>query len=650
MVKNQSSQLTGEQLHERLSHLEELNRWHQHTLNVIGALCNIYQQPAHAEDPLHILKETVPFILQVAPVQAIGFCSLKSAEIDIQMSYVNLEKYRTDFNKDLETLIEKGHFSWALNTHFPQIYTVNTRTLILISVSTLSDTKGMFLAYIDNDKPLKEHHKKGIYAIVQHCAYALESHELQQVIQNQNEQLIKSFVSKTIALKEQKNLDRLTLLPNRKILQSAIALSINEAATNHSKLGLILINLDLFKRINGCLGHDAGDKLLQQVSRRLEKSLETCHTIEHTGINHKRQYHIIHLGGDEFCILLSGIYDRTKVKAIMLQISADLSRHYYYGQQEINQTFSAGICVYPDDTHNPEHLLQYANLALDQAKARGRNQFLFYSSDKQSRGLNQIQLSRRLHQALSEEQFRLHYQPQIDIKTKRITGVEALIRWLEPNGDHIPPTQFIPLAEDTGLIIPIGNWVIEESCKQLHRFNTAGFYNIPIAINIAAQQFTQSNFLNSLISAVERHKVSPKLIELELTERVVMGDIEEVSETLWKLHQMGFSIALDDFGTGYSSLSYIRRFHIDKLKIDKSFIDGTPTNRSNVAIVTAISSLANDLGIDVIAEGIEQQQQVDFISSINCHHAQGYFYSKALNEDDLMCLLNKQKQMDRKAV
>ena len=650
MAKNLSTQFTEGALNERLSFLEELNRWHQHTLNVIGALCNVYQHSSHSDDPLFILKETIPFILQVAPLQAIGFCSLKSTQSDVQMSYINDEKFNDMFNQDLEDLIEKGHFSWALNTHFPQVYTINARSLILISVSTLSDTKGMFLAYIDNNKPLKDHHKKGIYAIIQHCAYALENYELQKVIQNQNEHLIKSFVSKSIALKEQKHLDFLTLLPNRNTFQNAISLAIKQADVSHGKLGLILINLDLFKRINGCLGHDAGDKLLQQVGRRLEKSLETCQTISHTDINDKHQYHISHLGGDEFCVLLSGIDEREKIKAIMLQISADLSRHYYYGQQEINQTFSAGICVYPDDTHNPEHFLQYANLALDQAKARGRNQFLFYSADKQSHGLNQIQLSRKLHQALTEEQFQLHYQPQVDIKTKKITGVEALIRWLEPNGNQIPPTQFIPLAEDTGLVIPIGNWVIEQACKQLNRLNKAGFYNIPIAINIAAQQFTQPNFLNTLINAVERHKVSPKLIELELTERVVMGDIEEISETLWKLHQIGFSIALDDFGTGYSSLSYIRRFHIDKLKIDKSFIDGTPKDKNNVAIVTAISSLANSLGISVIAEGIEQQQQVDFITSINCHHAQGYFYSKALNEVELMHLLNKQKQVIQQAV
>ena len=646
--RKENRQLQNTDLKERLSHLEETNRWHLHTLNVISSLCSLYQKPNIGKDPIHLIKETVPYILQVTPFSTVGFCSLSASENDIKLDYVNKHDEESNLRKDLEHLIASGEFAWSLHSHIPQLHHINKRTLVLASIATPTRIRGIFIGRVSPHATFKEHHKKGLHAIIQNCAYTLESNELQHVIKGQNEHLIKSFVSQNAKLKAQNNVDHLTHLPNRQHFQGEAEQHLEHAASTGEKLAIVLLNLDLFKRVNESLGHNTGDQLLQTISRRLLQSLKKAEINRTTQESHSA-YSLSHFGADEFCILLTDICSLEQIEKVMLQLSTDFSKPLTFDTGEIIQTFSAGISLFPDNAETAEELLQFADIALDRAKKKGRNQYIFYKNDEQFHVVDQLGLSRNLHRALEKDEFTLHFQPQINTRTNKVTGIEALIRWTDHTGQSTSPDKFIPLAEDTGLIIPIGRWVIEEACKNLKHLQDLGFVDIPMSINIAAQQFSEPNFIEVLSSTVEKYQLKTEMIELELTERTVMGDIKATISTLMELRSSGYKIAIDDFGTGYSSLSYIKHLPIDRLKIDKSFIADIPGDKGSIAIVKAIAQLAHGIDMDVIAEGVENLMQVSFINSLGCNEAQGYLYSKPLGIDELIGFLNQPNKRIEKA-
>ena len=646
--RKENRQLLNTDLEARLGHLEETNRWHLHTLNVISALCSLYQKPNIGKDPIHLIRETVPFILQVTPFSTVGFCSLSASENDIELDYVSKQEEESSLRKDLEHLIASGEFAWSLHSHIPRLHHINKRTLVLASIATPTRIRGIFIGQVAPNAAFKEHHKKGLHAIIQHCAYALESNELQHVIKGQNEHLIKSFVSQNAKLKAQNNVDHLTRLPNRQHFQSVAEQHLEHAASTGEKLAIVLLNLDLFKRVNESLGHNTGDQLLQTISQRLLESLKKAEINSTTQDCHSA-YTLSHFGADEFCILLTDICSLEQIEKVMLQLSADFSKPLTFDTGEIIQTFSAGISLFPDNAKTAEELLQFADIALDRAKEKGRNQHIFYTNDEKFHVVNQLGLSRNLHRALEKNEFVLYFQPQINTLTNKVTGIEALIRWTDQTGHSTPPDKFIPLAEDTGLIIPIGRWVIEEACKSLKHLQDLGFVDIPISINIAAQQFSEHNFVEALSNTVEKYQLNTEMIELELTERTVMGDIKATVSTLMELRNAGYKIAIDDFGTGYSSLSYIKHLPIDRLKIDKSFIADIPGDKGSIAIVKAIAQLAHGIDMDVIAEGVENLMQVSFINSLGCNEAQGYLYSKPLGIEELIGFLNQPNKRIEKA-
>ncbi|MBL4608118.1 MAG: bifunctional diguanylate cyclase/phosphodiesterase [Pseudomonadales bacterium] len=627
-------------LSNRLNHLEETNRWHLHTLNVISALCNLYQKPKAIKDPVHLISQTAPYILQVTPFSVLGFCSLSSDNNEVDLDYINNEQEKENLRKDLEYLIESGDFAWALHSHIPQVYHQSNRTTVLASVTTPTRIRGIFIGHVPASSHFKEHHKKGLHAIIQNCAYALESHELQHVIKGQNEHLIKSFISQNAKLKAQESVNQLTNLPNRQNFKTTVQQHLEHAASTGEKVAVVLLNLDLFKRVNESLGHDVGDYFLKAISQRLLQSLKQAE-INRTQQETHSAYSLSHFGADEFCILLTDICSLDQIKKVMLQLNVDFSKPHTYENEVIIQTFSAGISLFPDNSNNATELLQFADIALDQAKKKGRNQYLFYANDEQFRVIDQLSLARDLHRALEKEEFTLFFQPQINTKINKVTGIEALIRWTDHKGQTIPPDKFIPLAEDTGLIIPIGNWVIDEACRNLKILQDFGFHDIPMSINIAAQQFAEHDFVETLSKTVEKYQLSTELIELELTERVVMGDVKTAISTLMELRNAGYKIAIDDFGTGYSSLSYIKHLPIDRLKIDKSFISDIPRDRGSVAIVKAITQLAQGINMEVIAEGVENLMQVEMINSLGCYEAQGYLYCKPICMEDLISYLRQ---------
>jgi diguanylate cyclase (GGDEF)-like protein/PAS domain S-box-containing protein len=411
--------------------------------------------------------------------------------------------------------------------------------------------------------------------------------------------------------------DLVTNLPNRLLLNDRISHSIVLAHRQHKSLAVIFLDLDRFKYINDSLGHAVGDRLLQSVSRRLLASVRGSDTVS-------RQ------GGDEFVILLSEISHpedaATSAKKILLSLSAP---HSIAGQ-DLRVDGSIGISVYPGDGEDAETLIKNADTAMYHAKENGRNNFQFFKADMNLRAVERQSLEGNLREALEREEFLLHYQPKVNLETGEITGVEALIRWQHPSRGLVAPAQFVPIAEDCGLILPIGRWVLREACRQAREWQKAGLPFNRISVNVSAAEFRAKTFLAEISTSLKETGLEGRYLDLELTESVLMHHAESSAATLHGLKAIGVHLAVDDFGTGYSSLSYLQQFPIDILKIDKSFIHRLTGGLDDSPIVGAIVNMGKSLRMRVIAEGIETHQQLAFLQAQHCGEGQGYLFSQPI--------------------
>jgi len=373
--------------------------------------------------------------------------------------------------------------------------------------------------------------------------------------------------------------------------------------------------LDGFKHINDSLGHPTGDKLLQSVGKRLVDCVRGSDTVS-------RQ------GGDEFVVLLSeeeGLEDASVTARRMLRAVAEA---HFIDQHDLHVTCSVGISLYPDDGLNAETLIKNADTAMYQAKENGRQTFRFFKSAMNIRAVERQSLEEGLRRALEREEFVVHYQPKMDLKTGRIAGAEALLRWTHPIRGPVPPAQFIPVAEDCGLILPIGTWVLRQACQQAQAWLDAGLPMGTMAVNISAIQLREENFVHGVFAILKEARLDPRFLEVELTESVLMKHAEYTASVLNALRAGGVQVAVDDFGTGYSSLSYLRKFPIDALKIDQSFVSQITTVPDETIIVKAVISLGRSLKLRVIAEGVETQEQLAFLQAHQCDEAQGYYFSR----------------------
>jgi diguanylate cyclase (GGDEF)-like protein/PAS domain S-box-containing protein len=411
--------------------------------------------------------------------------------------------------------------------------------------------------------------------------------------------------------------DLVTNLPNRLLLSDRISQSIALARRQNRPIAVLFLDLDRFKYINDSLGHATGDKLLQSVSKRLLASVRGSDTVS-------RQ------GGDEFVILLSEItYPEdaaTSAKKILLSVSAPHS----IGGHNLHIDGSIGISVYPEDGEDAETLIKNADMAMYHAKERGRNNFQFFKAEMNLKAVKRQSLESSLRCALEREEFLLHYQPKVNLDTGKITGVEALIRWQQPDRGLVPPSQFVPIAEDCGLIVPIGRWVLREACRQARAWQDAGLPPLPIAVNVSATEFCDSGFVEGVRRILSETGLEARYLELELTERVLMEDAESTASVLQELKMMGVHLAVDDFGTGYSSLSYLRQFPIDVLKIDQSFVHQITADPDDSTLVSAIINMGKSLQHLVVAEGIETPEQRAYLQTQNCAEGQGYLFSRPL--------------------
>ncbi len=420
--------------------------------------------------------------------------------------------------------------------------------------------------------------------------------------------------------------DPLTGLPNRVVFRDRVIQAIAQARRNRNQIAVLFIDLDRFKHINDSLGHQTGDLLLQVAAVRLVGCLRQGDTVAR-------------LGGDEFVISLSGLENNNATMLVAGHVLEALRRPFVVGGHELHVSCSIGISVYPNDGSDADALLRAADTAMYHAKEKGRNNYQFFTQRLNEVAQRRLSIANRLHQALQREEFILHYQPQINLESGEIFAAEALVRWQPADGAMILPGEFIGIAEETGLIVPLGAWVLREACAQLERWHQAGYTGLRVAVNLSPQQFHRPGFAELAARLLEESGLLAESLELEITESVLMARSEENMATLENLANMGVGLAIDDFGTGYSSLSYLQRFPIHSLKIDQSFVAGISSDVNDTAIVTAIIAMAQSLRLNVVAEGVETAEQVAFLKHHGCLAAQGFYFSRGVPAEDFIALL-----------
>ncbi len=421
------------------------------------------------------------------------------------------------------------------------------------------------------------------------------------------------------------NYDLVTGLPNRNLLHDRLSQSINFARRFDRMIGVLFIDLDDFKTVNDSLGHHMGDRLLRQLGERLTNCVRTTDTVAR-------------LGGDEFVIAVTGLDHPDSLIFVAEKILSSLDRPFILDDHELFISSSIGIAVFPRDGDNETTLLKNADSAMYHAKERGKRHFQFYATEMNEKARERLSLINDLHRALERNEFLLHYQPQVNLKTGEITGVETLIRWKHPQHGMVPPTKFIPLAEETRLILPISEWVLHTACSQTMDWHKQGF-KLSVAINLSPLQVEEQGLQEMVENTLRKTGMNPKYLELEITENILIQRPEVVYKIFRQLRSKGVRLAIDDFGTGYSSLNYLSRLPIDKLKIDKSFIPDIANDPNDRSIVEAIISMAHSLRLKAIAEGVEAEDQAEFLRRLNCDEAQGYLFGKPASKEEMDALL-----------
>ncbi|TCG03659.1 diguanylate cyclase [Paraburkholderia steynii] len=429
-------------------------------------------------------------------------------------------------------------------------------------------------------------------------------------------------------LEYQANYDSLTRLPNRNLLRDRLQHALIVAQRHHKGVAVVFIDLDGFKNVNDSLGHSVGERLLSVVADRLAR----CALASDTVARH---------GGDEFVIVMTDTVDEQSLIAWMERVRASISEPVWLDGTELYVGCSMGASLFPQDGDDAETLMKKADLAMYRAKDMGRNTFQFYQPEMNVSAGARLNLERRLRRALRDNEFLLHYQPQVDIETGQVVGMEALVRWSDPEVGLIPPSQFIPVAEESGLIGPLSEWVLREACRQNKAWQDEGLPPARVSVNLSARQFQQRDIAKLVMQVLEETGLDPQYLELELTESTIMRNAEEAVSMLNELHALGIGLAIDDFGTGYSSLSYLKRFPVDRLKIDRSFVSDIGESSDDETITSAIIALAHSLNLQVIAEGVETSTQLDFLKERACDEMQGYFFAKPLPHDAIPGMLQR---------
>jgi diguanylate cyclase (GGDEF)-like protein len=445
------------------------------------------------------------------------------------------------------------------------------------------------------------------------------------------------------AVEQQRRLasfDSVTGLPNRRLYRTRLEQAIEHARHDGTLVATGFIDLDGFKRVNDMLGHAAGDKLLREVGDRIVGSLRLSDSVGSTS----GQSALARQGGDEFTFLLTRVATQEDVGRIASRVVRSLEAPFVISGKEVFVTASLGVAIYPFDGDSASALLENADQAMYWAKDRGRNNYQFYSAAMNQATERKMELEAGLRRALEREEFSLAFQPVRDAREGTLNGAEALIRWNDPEGNPIEPEEFIPIAEETGLIAKIGEWVLYTASAQARDWRAAGFAPIRLAVNVSGYQIRKPGLVESVIDALESTGTSAAFLDLEITESTIMQDDEVTNDTIRRLDEIGVGLVLDDFGTGYSSLSYLKRFPVSRVKVDRSFIEELETNRQDQALTGAIISMAHGLGLGVVAESVETLEQIEVLRGLHCDELQGYLLGKPVSAEEFTRLLTEEKE------
>ncbi len=454
---------------------------------------------------------------------------------------------------------------------------------------------------------------------------------LDERLMEENEALLEKIEAKNAQLQELAHYDPLTGLPNRRQFEEYMSVELARAKRHKRLLVLFFIDLDKFKTVNDTFGHPLGDALLVEVAKRLKQNLRLTD-------------YIARIAGDEFAILLPEIRHAYEAGTVAQKVLKTISEMYHISGKEIHLSASIGIACYPRAGEETDLLTKHADVAMYNAKQAGRNTYRYFSTDLENIYSKRIKIENELRFAQDRQQLYLVYQPQIDLDTNEMVAMETLLRWKHPELGLISPAEFIPIAEETGLITSIGEWVLKESFEQYAKWLAMGYDPKKLAINISPIQLLQKNLSRMLQSHMVRHAIEPRMIEIEITETTVMTYSQEAQVVLEQLHQLGVSLAIDDFGTGYSSLSHLRQLPLSVLKIDRSFVKDIPSDPSAATIVKTVIALAKNLGFGVVAEGVETKAQLNFLNEHGCLYAQGYYFSQPMDAEKMTLFLEHSKQ------
>jgi diguanylate cyclase (GGDEF)-like protein/PAS domain S-box-containing protein len=432
--------------------------------------------------------------------------------------------------------------------------------------------------------------------------------------------------------------DALTELPNRVMVNDRLLHAIEQGERSQSKIAVIFIDLDRFKEVNDSLGHPSGDALLKVIGSKLKSSLRHGDTLGR-------------FGGDEFTILMEGINHIDDVNAVMQKILKTVSEPVLIGGYEIVSSASIGITIFPDDADNVDALVKNADVAMYRAKSRGGNTFEFYTHDMSVKADERMKLQHRLNHAVERGEFKLHYQPRVNVQTGQVTGMEALLRWDHPEMGLVSPSKFIPILEETGKIVEVGHWVFSKACRFVAELKQKGLQSLRVSVNLSARQFHDQDLLQCIEEICALHHFESRYLEVEITESLLIENMETAAAILDRLHEVGVHISIDDFGTGYSSMSYLKRFPIDSLKVDQSFVKDIPNDKDDVAIVRAIVALGESLGINLVAEGVETAAQLEFFTEVDQCEIQGFYIGKPMPQEEFITwLVEHNKKLEKSVV
>ena len=433
-------------------------------------------------------------------------------------------------------------------------------------------------------------------------------------------------------LEKMAHYDVLTNLPNRSLMYDRLNHTVSLAKRHNYHVAVLLLDLDRFKEVNDSLGHHVGDLLLVEVAERLLETVRESDTVAR-------------MGGDEFLVLLPEVGSSNNAAAIAQKFIDYLVKPFFLEEHEIYISASIGITIFPIDGDDPDVLIKHADTAMYHAKAQGKNNYKFFTEDINKSTVERFTLETRFRRALDKLEFHLNYQPKVDIETRKMIGMEALLRWYHPDQGSVMPSLFIPLAEETGLVFQLGEWALRESCRQNKDWQDQGLRPVRVSVNISPRQFKKSDFMDIIQEVLEDTGLDPQYLMLEITESTVIDNVEDTILMLRELRKMGVGVSIDDFGTGYSSLNYLNRFAIDELKIDRSFITDISKDEDQ-KVVNAIISLAKNLNFKIVAEGVETKEQLEFLENTECNEIQGYYFSKPMSSEEMHAILVKDEPFE----